>query len=483
MKPSHLLFRFAFSLFGFLLSALSICASELPATEQRPNIVLVYLDDFGWADTGFNGSTFYETPYMDQIAKEGINFINAYANAPNCAPSRACLMSGQYAPRHGIYTVGNSDRGKSKNRKLIPTKNSTVLPSSVRTFPEVLKSAGYQTCFLGKWHLGDDQNGTGPVGQGFDVNVGGLVWGHPKGYFSPYKNPYLKDGPKGEYLTDRLTDESIKFIQKARRESPAKPFFVCLSHYAVHTPIQAKKEIVSRYQNKENDSLQTNATYAAMIESVDQGIGKILHKLNELEIRDNTLVILYSDNGGFGGATNNSPLRGSKGMMYEGGIRVPLAMAWPGVIKPGSVCKIPVIGTDLYPTLAGIAGKELDDSQALDGEDILPLMKGSTELKRESIFWHFPAYLQGKYPGSRNNDPFFRTRPASAIRKGNWKLIEYFEDEGLELYDLDADLAEQKNLAEARHEKRNELHQELKQWRLKIKAPVPSRLNPAFKGQ
>ncbi|MEC9094826.1 MAG: sulfatase [Planctomycetota bacterium] len=461
-------------LFHFVLTDQSCNAAD------RPNILLIYLDDFGWRDTGFNGSQFYETPNMDRIADEGMNFVNAYANAPNCAPSRACLMSGQYSSRHGIYTVGNSDRGKSIHRRLVPVGNQTILPASVQTLPETIRGAGYATCFLGKWHLGE-KAGTGPMGQGFDVNFGGLAWGHPKGYFSPYQNPYLKDGPPGEYLTDRLTTEAIGFITKQLEADQPKPFFVCLSHYAVHTPIQAKKAITRKFSSKAVVDGQKNPKYAAMIESVDLGIGRIFEVLQQSNALDDTLIILYSDNGGYGGATDNTPLRGSKGMLYEGGIRVPLAMRWPKSIKSNSVCQTPVIGTDLYPTLAKISGGVLPANQVLDGESILPLMKGGTALKRDAVYWHFPAYLQGRFPGSRNQDKLFRTRPAGAIRSGDWKLIEFFEDGGLELYNLKNDLRESKNLATSHPSQRDELYQKLKSWRQETVAPVPKTRNPDFR--
>lgn len=478
MHPFSKTFDFLFCAIAcFIVTGMLDTTHSLPAADQ-PNIVMIYLDDFGWRDTGFNGSKFYETPNMDRIANGGINFVNAYANAPNCAPSRACLFSGQYSPRHGIYTVGNSDRGKPRTRKLIPEPNQTILSKSVPTLSDTIQQAGYATCFLGKWHLGE-KNGTGPIGQGFDVNFGGLSWGHPKGYFSPYKNPYLKDGPQGEYLTDRLTEEAIGFI-KQQASAKKKPFMVWLSHYAVHTPIQAKKQITKKYLDKQPVDGQKNAQYAAMIESVDEGIGKIIASLESCGVSENTLVILYSDNGGYGGATDNSPLRGCKGMMYEGGIRVPLAMMWPGTIQPASKCSVPVIGTDLYPTLASIAGAKLPADHQLDGENILPLMKGQTELNRQAIFWHFPAYLQGKFKGSRNNDPYFRTRPASAIRKGDWKLIEFFEDGGLELYNLANDIGETKDLAASQPEKKEELHRDLKKWQQSVSAPVPTKPNPAY---
>lgn len=467
-------------LIGLTFATNTSHAGEAQA-DQRPNIVLIYLDDFGWRDTGFNGSRFYETPNMDRIAAEGINFVNAYSNGPNCAPSRACLMSGQYSPRHGIYTVGNPDRGKSRDRKLIPIANRQVLPAAVPTFPEQLQQAGYATCFLGKWHLGAGPE-TGPAGQGFDLNFGGLNWGQPRGgYFSPYRNPYLSDGPDGEYLTDRLTAEAIQFIEDQSQST--QPFLVCLSHYAVHTPIQAKADDIERFKRKEPVDEQNNATYAAMIHSVDEGIGRILDKLEQCQVRDNTLVILYSDNGGFGGATNNSPLRGFKGMLYEGGIRVPLAMSWPKVIPPKSVCRTPVIGTDLYPTLVGIAGGQLPQGHELDGQDLLPMMKGEAESRRHPLYWHFPAYLEGKFKGARNDDPVFRTRPAGAIRWGDWKLIEFFEDGGLELYHLAEDPGESRNLADTRTEKRDELHRRLQDWRKQVQAPVPDQLNPEYRSR
>ncbi len=455
---------------------------NLHAGDAKPNIVLVYIDDFGWRDTGFNGSKFYETPNMDRIANEGINFTNAYANAPNCAPSRACLMSGFYSPRHGIYTVGNSDRGKAKERKLIPIQNKTILHSQQTTLAESIRSGGYSTAFLGKWHLGDGDEG--PLMQGFDKNFGGLEWGHPKTYFSPYRNPYLQDGPKGEYLTDRLTDEADRFIRDhlnaETKDQPTKPFFVCLSHYAVHTPIQAKPEIAERYQAKAVVDSQTNAKYAAMIDSVDQGIGKLMSTIKELGIEENTLIILYSDNGGLGKVTDNTPLRGSKGMVYEGGIRVPLSMRWPGVIPKGAICDTPVIGIDLFPTLSNLAGGKAKTQHPLDGEDIFPLMQQKGALERDAIFWHFPAYLQGTYRGAHNGDKFFRTRPAGAIRSGDWKLIEYFEDDSVELFNLRTDLGEKNDLSKSNLKKRDELYGKLKRWQKETNAPIPTKLNPRY---
>ncbi|HEC03755.1 MAG TPA: hypothetical protein ENI81_09490, partial [Phycisphaerales bacterium] len=265
-------------------------------SRRKPNIIFILIDDMGWRDLGCCGSTYYETPNIDRLAAQGMMFSDAYTCGPNCAPTRASLMSGQYTPRHGIITVGNSDRGPEHLRKLIPQETKTVLNAEITTIAEAIKPAGYVSASMGKWHLGNDP-GHGPVGQGFDLNVGGYEAGHPRSYFSPYKNPELKDGPEGEYLTDRLTEEALKFIEA----NQDKPFFLYLPHYAVHTPIRAKKEMIAKYEAKEPSNGQGNPTYAAMIESTDQGVGRMMAKLDELGLTDDTIVIFSSDNGGVGG--------------------------------------------------------------------------------------------------------------------------------------------------------------------------------------
>ena len=424
----------------------------------------------GWKDVGFMGSTYYRTPHIDKLAAGGMVFTNAYANAANCAPTRACLLSGQYGPRHGVYTVASSARGSSKDRKLIPTPNTTVLDDKNVTVAEVLKSAGYVTATMGKWHLGPD-----PTTQGFDVNVGGNTAGHPRSFFSPYRNKDLPDGPKGEYLTDRLTDEAVKFI-KANRN---KPFFLYLPHYAVHTPIQAKKDIAAKYAGKPASQGHANAKYAAMIESVDTGIGKIMAALDELNLADDTVVIFFSDNGGVKGITSMEPLRGGKGCYYEGGIREPMIVRWPGKVKAGSRCETPVIGTDYYPTLLGIAGVQKPRGKLLDGVSLVPLLRGTGVLKQRPLFWHFPIYLQGRMTGAR--DPVFRTRPGSVVRLGDWKLHEYFEDGGIELYNLADDIGEAKDLAKTHPDKVRQLHKILVDWRKATGAPVPTEKNPDYK--
>ena len=438
-----------------------------------PNIVFILADDLGYKDVGFMGSRYYETPNLDRLASQGVVFTNAYSNGPNCAPTRASLLSGQYTPRHGVYTVGTSERGRSRQRKIIPTRNKTTLASRIVTLAEALKPAGYTSASMGKWHMGNDPE-LGPIGQGFDLNVGGYEAGHPRSYFSPYRNPELPDGPRGEYLTDRLTDEAIKFIEANR----AGPFFLYLPHYAVHTPLQAKEQLVAKYKNKQPHNGQSNPEYAAMIESMDTGIGRILDKLDELSLTQKTIVIFFSDNGGVRNITSMEPLRGGKGMLYEGGIRVPLIIRWPGRTKPATTCDEPVMGIDFYPTLVEMAGAHLPENQTIDGQSLLPLLDRKKSLDRDALYWHFPAYLQGRAKGAR--DPYFRTRPGGVIRRGDWKLIEYFEDGDLELYNLKNDISERHNLADSHPEKTAELHRMLIRWREQIDAPVPTTPNPAY---
>jgi len=425
--------------------------------KKKPNFVFIFIDDMGYKDLGFMGSRYYETPNIDKLAGEGVVFTNAYSNAPNCAPTRACLMSGQYTPRHGIYTVGTSERGQSKLRKLIPTPNKTNLDSKVVTIPESLKPAGYTSACIGKWHLGS-KSPYRPVDRGFDV----VFERNHGGHFNK----------EGEYLTDRLTDEAIKFIEANK----AGPFFLYLPHHAVHTPIQAKERLIEKYKKKEPTDAHNNPTYAAMIESVDESVGRLMAKLDELGLRDNTVVFFFSDNGGYANATSMVPLRGSKGMLYEGGIRVPMIVRWPGKVKPGGVCEEPVIGIDFYPTMLEIAGARQPSGHVLDGLSIVPLLSGKGTLNRKAIFWHFPAYLEAY---NEKQWPW-RTTPAGAIRQGDFKLIEYFEDGKIELYNLKNDLSEKNDLAGSMPEKANELHRTLIEWRKSVNAPVPTEKNPQY---
>ena len=439
---------------------------------RRPNLVLILIDDLGWRDVGFGGSEYYETPNIDRLAAGGMVFTNAYANAPNCAPARASLLSGQYTPRHGVYTVGSPERGRPQDRKLIPTPNKTVLDPGVVTIAEALRLGGYVSASIGKWHLGDDPQ-AGPRAQGFAVNIAGDRLGRPaSGYFSPYHLPNLKDGPPGEYLTDRLTDEALGFIKTNRDRT----FFLYLSHFAVHTPIEAKQALISKYRTKKGSQGQEHPTYAAMVESTDQSVGRILGGLDQLGLARNTVVIFFSDNGGYGMVTSMVPLRGAKGMVYEGGIRVPMIVRWPGRVQPGSMCHTPVIGTDLYPTMLEMAGVPGPAGQVLDGESLIPLLSEKGCLAREAIFWHFPGYLQSY---DRSKGPF-RATPCSVIRQGDWKLIEFFEDGRLELYNLKDDIGETRDLSAARPEDATRLHQRLVAWRKSVNAPVPTEKNPAY---
>ena len=432
-------------------------SAKQSSPERKPNFVFIFIDDMGWKDLGFMGSRYYETPNIDKLAGEGVVFTNAYSNAPNCAPTRACLMSGQYTPRHGIYTVGTSERGQSKLRKLIPTPTKTDLDLKIVTIPDALRQGGYTSACIGKWHLGDKEPYR-PVYRGFDVAFDRNHAGH----FSK----------EGDYLTDRLTDEAIKFIEANK----SRPFFLYLPHHAVHTPIQAKEQLIEKYKKKEPADAHNNPTYAAMIESVDQSVGRIMAKLDELGLRDNTVIFFFSDNGGYANSTSMVPLRGSKGMLYEGGIRVPMIVRWPGKVKPGDVCDVPVIGIDFYPTMLEMAGVRQPSGHVLDGLSIVPLLRGKGTLNRKAIFWHFPSYLE-----AYNEEQWpWRTTPAGAVRQGDWKLIEYFEDGKVELYNLKDDLGEKNDLAGTMPDKAEELHRALIEWRRSVNAPVPAEKNPQY---
>ncbi|MBT3198716.1 MAG: sulfatase [Phycisphaerales bacterium] len=457
--------------------SLAATAAVLPRTAQsadtplRPNIVLINMDDLGWKDLAFMGSKYYETPNLDNLASQGMVFTNAYSNAANCAPSRACVMSGQYGPRHGVYTVASSARGHAKTRKLIPTKNRTDLPDDNVTMAEALKSAGYITATMGKWHLGAD-----PKTQGFDVNVAGTTAGSPRSYFSPYRNKKLSDGPKGEHLPYRLTTEAIKFVEANK----ARPFFLYLPYFSVHTPIQAKKDITAKYAKKKPSGGQGNPKYAAMIESADTNIGRLMKAIDELKLRDNTIVIFTSDNGGICKISSQAPARAGKGSYYEGGIREPLVVRWPAKIKAGSKCDTPVIGIDFYPTLLAATGAKKPKGKLLDGVNIMPLLTQSGKIGERALFWHFPIYLQSYSGADESRDPLFRTRPGCVVRVGDWKLHEYFEDGGLELYNLKDDLGERNDLSAKMPDKTKELHAIMLQWRKETKAPVPTEKNPKY---
>jgi len=440
--------------------------------KKKTNIVFILIDDLGWKDAGFMGSEYYETPNIDRLAARGMVFTQAYANAANCAPSRSSLLTGQYSPRHGRITVGASDRGNSENRRIIPVPNNKAVSLDKITISEALKPAGYISASIGKWHIGNL-----PDDHGFDISItkGDISYG--KGHFNE----------TGEYLTDRLTDEAIGFIG----ENSDRPFFLYLSHHAVHTPIQAREEDIEYFSGKPPSGCHREAAYAAMIRSVDQSVGRITDYLKKSRLHRNTVVVFFSDNGGYGSVTCMEPLRGIKGMFYEGGIRVPMIVSWPGVVKRGSVCDSPVIGTDFYPTFLELAGMIKPEDHVLDGKSLLPLFKGSSSPVHESLYWHFPAYLDGGTHDRR--DTLFRTRPVSVIRKGDWKLLLFWEEwlldggrdeidvnNAVELYNITADTGEEMNLIHEELTKRDELLDDLLKWIKEIDAAVPVEINPGY---
>jgi arylsulfatase A-like enzyme len=443
--------------------------------QQPPNILLINIDDLGWMDVGFMGSEYYNTPNIDALAAEGMVFTNAYASASNCAPSRACLMSGQWTPRHGIYTVDSSERGKSKNRKLIPTPNNSILPDSQYILTEALKAAGYITCHAGKWHLSDH-----PTTQGFDVNIGGNHAGNPGSYYPPYKRlPSLEPPTEEYYLTNLIMDKVLQFLN----EVDEQPFFLYYSPYAVHTPIHPVDSLLSKYEGKPAWNGQNNAEYATMIENLDIQIGRLIQNLKLSEKLNNTFILFTSDNGGHYGITKQWPLRSGKGTYYEGGIREPMFVRWPGKVPPGTVTDVPVTNLDFYPTLLEVAGIERPAGKILDGQSIIPILTQKGILEERPLFWHFPVYLQAYLENdTTTQDPLFRTRPGSATRLGEWKLIQYFENNDLELYNLKKDIGERNNLAQIELEKLQELLTILENWREETGAPVPKTLNPEYQG-
>jgi arylsulfatase A-like enzyme len=458
MMP-RLIFIFLFLLFAGVSNA------------QR-QVILILADDLGWKDVGFNGSQYYDTPNLDKLAKNSLNFSNAYANASNCAPSRACLMTGQYSPRHEVYTVAPSDRGDARTRKIIPRPTASEIPADALTIGHLFQKSGYVTGVFGKWHIGQD-----PTKQGFDVHKGGGKNGHPKTYFSPYNLPFLSDGPEGEYLTDRITDEAINFM-KINKE---KDFFLYLPQFAIHTPLQGKKEDRDFYKNKlETDGQGGNKDYAAMVKNLDENVGKILRSIEEFGLKD-PLIIFSSDNGGIASLSRQWPLRAGKGSYYEGGIRVPLLVNHKSLV-PG-VSNEPVLLFDLFPTLVEWSNLTNPAEHQMDGMSLMDIFKGKLSIERATrpLIFHFPFYLQAyAIGGDDSRDALFRTRPGSAIRIGNWKLHHYFEEDELELYDLENDQGERINLAESMPEKAQELYAVLDEWRQQVAAPVPREPNPAY---
>ena len=449
--------------------------STASLSAEKPNFVFILVDDLGYMDIGaYNPDCFYETPNVDKLAATGMRFTNGYAANPVCSPTRYSIMSGRHPSR---IDATNFFSGRRKGR-LAPAPLTDAMPLEEQTIAETLKMAGYRTAFLGKWHLGPTEE-FWPRAQGFDINIAGHRAGMGRSFFSPYRNPRITDGPEGEYLTERLADEATNIIQ-AFGDSP---FLVYLSFYTVHTPLQAPLHLRRKYERKvaqlgltdtldfgEEEQVWPNAkererrvrvvqkhtTYAAMVESMDAAVGRVLDKLEVLGITDNTVVCFMSDNGGLstseGLPTSNLPLRGGKGWIYEGGIREPFIIRWPGVTDRGSTCDVPVVSMDFYPTMLEIAGIDRLPAQHRDGESLVPLLRGGDSLPRESLYWHYPHYSnQGGFPGG-------------AIREGDWKLIERFEDGRTHLYNLKDDIGERNDIAIVNRDRVASMRERLHAW-------------------
>jgi len=444
-----------------------------------PNILFVLADDLGWSDLACYGSTVHETPHLDAFARQAVRFTDAYAAAPVCSPTRASLMTGKCPARLHMTIWREAAAEPPRNRRLVPPIAVGDLPHSETTIAEQLQAAGYLTALIGKWHLGDAAHY--PETHGFAINIGGTLWGAPNTYFYPYCGtgtfgqefryvPHLEFGHPDEYLTDRLTDEAIRVIDRAGDQ----PFFVYLAHHAPHTPIEAKLEDVQHcVETLAEKAPHRNATYAAMVRNLDQNFGRLMDHLDQRGLRRRTVVVFLSDNGGYNGnfrkqqVTDNAPLRSGKGSLYEGGIRVPLMIDWPGVTPAGTTCAEPVVSTDLFSTLLRIAGAPVPEA-AQDGVDLAPLLKAPQgHLSREALYFHYPHY-------------YSTTSPVSAIRCGPWKLIEYYEDHRRELYNLREDLSEKSDLAASRPDQARQLANRLHAWLTEVGAQMPEP-NPDFR--
>lgn len=429
------------------------CAGLAFAQARRPwNVLLIAIDDWGASDAGCYGSRYYDTPNIDRLAASGMRFTQAYSACTVCSPSRAAIMTGKYPARLHItdWIAGHPYPWA----KLRPPDWTQHLPLEETTLAERFKTAGYATASVGKWHLGGPE--FYPDRQGFDRNIGGTHAGQPPSYFSPYKISTLSDGPAGEYLTDRECAEALAFIE-SRRE---RPWFVYLPHHAVHTPLQARQALIEKYRRRAgNENVQGNPVYAAMVESVDESIGRLLAGLDRMRLAERTIIALTSDNGGLLRSTTNLGLRAGKGSAYEGGVRVPLIVRWPGVARAGSTSHVPVMGMDLHPTLLAMAG--LQPPNEIDGDDFSTLLGGARTLNRRPLFWHYPHY----HPGGAT--------PYGAVRDGNLKLIEFYENDRIELYDLATDPEEKSDLAASRTDDAQRLRVRLRRWRHEVGAQMP----------
>ena len=469
---------------GWMPGPLELTQSSELNRDRSPNVVFILADDLGWRDLSCQGSTFYETPNIDRICHEGIQFRNGYAACQVCSPSRAAIMTGKSPARIKITDYIGAPSGKQwkRNTKLLPAFYERNLPAREETLAEAFQSAGYQTFFAGKWHLGSE--GSHPEDHGFDINVGGFRAGTPPGgFFVPYKNPKMSDGPAGECLPVRLGEETAQFITRHRDQ----PFFAFLSFYSVHAPIQTSEALWDKYRLKAEShppvpqrfivdrtmpvrQVQDHPVYAGMVESMDAGVGKVMEVLDELNLTDKTIVVFTSDNGGVssgdGYATSNLPLRGGKGRQWEGGIREPCLMRWPALIQAGSESGVPVIGMDFYPTLLDLCNLPDRTSQTLDGVSLKPILEGNS-ISQRNLYWHYPHY------GNQGGEP------SSMIRSGNWKLIRYWEDQRVELYDLATDPGELNPVTEEFPDRVSELTVALDAWLTQVGAEAPTP-NPNF---
>ncbi len=467
----------SFCWLSLLLVALGL--SDGHSQDQKPNFIFILADDLGWQDVGYAGARFFETPNIDRLAASGMVFNAAYSGGPNCAPTRACLMTGTYTPRHHIYTPGGKSKGNTEYmRLLVPARDrkdkalekkasaqfpiTNNLDPEFTCIPEVLKPAGYVSARLGKWHLGEDT-------QGFDLS-----------------SANGKGGPGGSFygnvdVAEQLTDRALQFVE----ENQEQPFFLYLTHWDVHTPHKARQVVVEKYKSKlealpEKERRNFNPVYAAMIEAVDTSVGRVLDKVDELGLSENTLIVFSSDNGGLPNVSQLGHLRGQKGSLFEAGVRVPTCMRWPGVIDAGSQCDTAITSVDFLPTFAKLAGANLPQSQPVDGTDISPLLRGE-ELGERSVFWHYPLYLQGvgltiDLPDGKTYS--WRGFPSTSLRRGKWKLVEFHEDNTVALYDLEADEGETTNVADQYPEIAANLRKEMDAWQATTEAPIPTEPNP-----
>ena len=453
-----------------LLSSIALSAVAV----EKPNIVFIMADDLGWSDVAHNGAKFYETPNFDKLTADGIKFTRSYVSGPNCAPTRASLISGMYTPRHQIWTPNARSKGSfSKMKLVVPNRDNSkgdgLFPSkldldpNVESVAEVMNKAGYKTAMMGKWHCGPDQ-------QGFDIfTADGSSKPHKKMYGSPT-------------VAKTLTDAACKFIN----ENNTKPFFLYLAHWDVHSPHRAEKKVVEKYKNKLKNGKwdhKWNPTYAAMIEAFDKSIGKVREAVQKAGIANNTLIVITSDNGAIGQVASG-PLKGAKGSLFEGGVHVATSMVWEGVTKPGSSCDTPFSSVDYMPTFAELGGATLPKNQPVDGKSLVPLLKGKKSLQNRSIFWHYPLYLQasGKpvLPIAETDKMYWRSTPSSMIVKGDWKLIHFYEDNTVQLYNIAKDPYEKNECSKTTPEIAQVMKKELLSWVSETNAPTPNKINEAF---